>query len=101
MKQSTLPSSAKQEALDYGADTIVAAGGDGSVNETASALVSLDAPEDTAFAVVPLGTANDFATGLDIPQDPRDALLLAAADTACAIDIGTCNDEVSGDDRNI
>ncbi len=72
----------------------MAAGGDGSVNETAAALVSQGAPEKTAFAVVPLGTANDFATGLQIPQDPRDALLLAASDTASPIDVGTVNDEV-------
>ena len=85
----------EQEALEYEADTIVAAGGDGSVNETAAALVALDAPAKTAFAVVPLGTANDFATGLDIPQDPRDALLLATTDTACPIDIGICNNEVA------
>ena len=71
----------------------MAAGGDGSVNETAAALVAQNAPEKTAFAVVPLGTANDFATGLGIPQDPRDALLLAATDTASPIDIGTVNDE--------
>lgn len=43
-------------------------GGDGSVNQLASALVSLDAPSSTAMAVIPLGTANDFATGLGIPE---------------------------------
>lgn len=83
-----------QEALDRNVDTIVAAGGDGSVNETAQALINLDAPEDIAIAVIPLGTANDFATGLSIPQDPRDALLLAATDTAYPIDIGLVNDKV-------
>lgn len=43
-------------------------GGDGSVNELASALVTLDAPQSTAMAVIPLGTANDFATSLGIPE---------------------------------
>jgi Diacylglycerol kinase catalytic domain len=38
------------------------------VNQLASALVSLDAPSSTAMAVIPLGTANDFATGLGIPE---------------------------------
>jgi diacylglycerol kinase family enzyme len=38
------------------------------VNQLASALVSLGAPASTAMAVVPLGTANDFATGLGIPE---------------------------------
>lgn len=83
-----------KEALAMGSDTIVAAGGDGSVNETAQALIDLDAPSDTAFAVIPLGTANDFANGLSIPLDPRDALLLAATDTARPIDVGLVNDKV-------
>lgn len=38
------------------------------MNQLASALVSLDAPSSTAMAVIPLGTANDFATGLGIPE---------------------------------
>jgi diacylglycerol kinase family enzyme len=82
------------EALASGASTIVAAGGDGSVNQVAGALVRADAPEDTAMAVIPLGTANDFATGLGIPEDAFEALQLAASDTACPIDIGVVNDEV-------
>jgi len=44
------------------------AGGDGSVNQVAGALVRADAPENTRMAVIPLGTANDFATGLGIPE---------------------------------
>ncbi len=38
------------------------------MNELASALVRADAPSDTAMGVIPLGTANDFATGLGIPE---------------------------------
>lgn len=82
------------EALSAGVDTIVAAGGDGSVNQVASALVDLDAPSDTAMAVIPLGTANDFATSLGIPEDAFEALQLAASDTASPIDIGVVNDQV-------
>ena len=41
-----------------------------------------------------MGTANDFATGLGIPEDPWEAMQLAAHDTARPIDIGTVNDEV-------
>jgi diacylglycerol kinase family enzyme len=83
-----------KEALEAGVDTIVAAGGDGSVNQLASALVSLDAPSSTAMAVIPLGTANDFATGLGIPEDAYEALKLAAGDTASPIDVGSVNDQV-------
>ena len=52
------------EALDQTKfDTIVAAGGDGTVNEVAQALVSHNAPRSTRMAILPVGTANDLATG--------------------------------------
>lgn len=44
------------------------------MNQLASALVSLDAPSSTAMAVIPLGTANDFATGLGIPEVRQQAI---------------------------
>ena len=34
--------------------------------QVASALVKLDAPKSMAMAVVPMGTANDFATSIDV-----------------------------------
>ncbi|HEV2820982.1 MAG TPA: diacylglycerol kinase family protein, partial [Solirubrobacteraceae bacterium] len=55
-------------------DRVVVAGGDGSLGPAASAAVALGVP----FAVVPTGTANDFARALDIPLDPDEALALAA-----------------------
>ena len=46
------------------------------------------------MAVVPMGTANDFATAAGIPDDPWEALQLAVHDTAYPIDVGLVNDEV-------
>lgn len=46
------------------------------------------------MAVIPMGTANDFATGAGIPQDPWEALQLAVHDTAHSVDVGLCNDQV-------
>ena len=46
------------------------------------------------LGIVPMGTANDFATGLGIPEDPWEAMQLAIHDTARPIDVGTVNDEV-------
>jgi diacylglycerol kinase family enzyme len=83
-----------EEALNNNSDVIVAAGGDGSVNELAGALIKLNAPEETCIAVIPMGTANDFATAAGIPEDPWEALQLAVADTAYPIDVGMVNDEV-------
>ncbi|KAL3163388.1 hypothetical protein ABBQ32_009773 [Trebouxia sp. C0010 RCD-2024] len=75
-------------------NTIVAAGGDGTVNEVASALVKLDAPKSLAMGVIPMGTANDFATSTALPEDPWEALQLCTMDTAQPIDVGLVNDKV-------
>ena len=65
------------------------------VSQIASALVKLEADESSCLAIVPMGTANDFATGLGISDDPWEALQLAAHSTAHAIDVGTVNGKVS------
>lgn len=55
--------------LGAGADLIIAAGGDGTLNRAAEAIWK---HESTAqLAVLPFGTANDFATGIDFA--PADA----------------------------
>lgn len=59
-------------------ERVVVAGGDGSLGPAAHAAVGLGVP----FAVVPTGTANDFARALDLPLDRDGALALAAGATA-------------------
>jgi lipid kinase YegS len=71
------------------ADVVVAAGGDGTVNDVASGV--LDSREDCVFAVLPYGTANDFAVGLGIPSEPRAALRDLADGETVAIDVGRVN----------
>ncbi len=81
------------EAVEDGVDVIVAAGGDGTVNEVVSGMMATGKPAASALAIIPLGTANDFATGCGIPiGDPLAALQLAATGEAVAIDIGQAND---------
>ncbi|KAK9868762.1 hypothetical protein WJX84_009994 [Apatococcus fuscideae] len=83
------------EALNKrGVDTIVAAGGDGMVNQVAAALLAHRAPVTTELGIIPMGTANDFATGLGIPTDPWEALQLTLSSPAQPIDVGMVNDEV-------
>jgi lipid kinase YegS len=80
-------------AAQDGIDVVVAAGGDGTVNEVVSGLVSGGKSSKTAVAVVPYGTANDFATGCGIPKgDPLTALQLAAEGRSRPIDVGKVND---------
>lgn len=75
-------------------DVIIAGGGDGTLNEVVAAAIEADAGTRCAFALLPLGTANDFAAGLDLPVDPQAALTLAASGTPRKIDIGRINDRI-------
>ena len=77
-------------ALDEGADTIIAAGGDGTAMAVAGAMVGRDA----AFGVLPLGTFNFFARGLGLPEDPAEAARVLASARAHPIHVGTVNGRV-------
>ncbi len=55
------------EAAMNNAELIVAAGGDGTVNSVANGIVRAGC--NAAMAVLPIGTANDFALSLAIPDD--------------------------------
>ena len=53
---------------------MVAAGGDGTINEVANGLLSVGRDEaPPALAILPLGTANVLASELELPMDPRQA----------------------------
>ncbi len=83
------------EAVSAGLDVVIAAGGDGTINEVAGGMLSADESPKTALAVVPYGTANDFATGIGILNgDPLKAMQLAAEGDATPIDIGKVNGRI-------
>ena len=81
------------EGRRLGVQTIVAGGGDGTINEVATALINADdGSELPALGILPLGTANDFATSAGIPEEVGKALLLAIAGNTAAVDIARVND---------
>ena len=73
-------------------DLLVAAGGDGTLNEVVRGLMALSTDARPVLGVVPLGTANDFATGCDIPRDPHEALALCMEGEGVPIDVGKANE---------
>lgn len=79
------------EAVAMQAETVVAGGGDGTVNEIAAALAMLPAATRPVLGILPLGTANDFATSADIPEEAEAALRLAILGKAVMIDIARVN----------
>lgn len=79
------------EACDRNLERLVVGGGDGSVNEATNAILNR---EETvpALGIMPLGTANDFATACGIPGEPLESLRLAVAGASCSIDAVQANE---------
>lgn len=77
------------EAIADGVDTVIAAGGDGTLSEVAATLAHRDANAEAlpSLGLVPLGTANDFATAAGIPDGPRAALQLVREVVAAPLDL--------------
>lgn len=76
------------DMVRQGATVVAAAGGDGTVNAVASALVGTH----TALGVIPMGTLNHFAKDAGLPLETTPALEVLANGRAMAIDVGQVND---------
>lgn len=70
---------------------ILIAGGDGTVDSVVNAMKSRDI--DLPIAVLPVGTANDFATFLGMPQDVSECCEQILSTEAKSIDIGKINEK--------
>jgi diacylglycerol kinase family enzyme len=58
-----------REAVNQQAEVVIAAGGDGTINEVIQELVGTE----TALGVLPIGTVNDWAREIGIPLDVKGA----------------------------
>ncbi len=79
------------ETIDRGLERAIVGGGDGSVNEAVSAVLQRE-DKLPALGILPLGTANDFATACGIPVDPLAALRLAVAGKPGPVDAVAANE---------
>jgi diacylglycerol kinase family enzyme len=84
------PADEAARAVQDGFRIIVAAGGDGTVAGAAHALAGTRA----ALAVLPLGTFNYFARGLQMPEDPEAAARAILDGSDHFIRVGTLNGRV-------
>lgn len=74
---------------DFGADTLLVAGGDGSIHHA----VQYAVPLGLTLGVLPLGTANDFARTLNLPLDLEAALKIFSTGHLTPIDLGQLQTE--------
>jgi diacylglycerol kinase (ATP) len=82
------PDHATELAAMAGDRLVIAAGGDGTVNEVVNGL-----SRDATLGILPLGTANVLARELGLPLKPEDACEKILSGTGSPMDIGVATDE--------
>lgn len=82
---------AARQAVERRFDLVVAAGGDGTLNEVVNGLA--EQVYRPKLGVIPVGTTNDFARALRIPRDILQATDIIAQGNSVAIDIGRMNNK--------
>ena len=75
-----------RELLAQGFERIIAAGGDGTINEVANGMVG--GPSEGALGILPLGTGGDFRRTLGVPQGLEAAIEALAGAVPRRIDLG-------------
>lgn len=91
LKKTAAPLDARRlaaEAIAEGCDTLIAAGGDGTINEVLNGIGDANAFDRVRLGVLPLGTVNVFAKELCIPIHPGEAWNLILRGRYTRIDIG-------------
>ncbi|HXF39554.1 MAG TPA: diacylglycerol kinase family protein, partial [Blastocatellia bacterium] len=79
-----------ERAAKGDARTVVAGGGDGTINAVASRLIDTD----KTLGVLPLGTLNHFAKDLKIPLDLQGAVKTIIANHVVPVDVGEVNGHI-------
>ncbi len=78
-----------EEAVREGFTTIVAAGGDGTINEVVNGI----AGSDVALGILPVGTMNVFAAELGLPGDLEEAWAIIRAGRTRRVDLIRANQQ--------
>jgi diacylglycerol kinase (ATP) len=78
-----------RRAAENGARIVVAAGGDGTINEVVNGIAGTSA----ALGVLPVGTMNVFASELGLPRDLEEAWEIIEAGYTRSIDLALANEQ--------
>lgn len=81
---------AAEEAVAARYELVIAAGGDGTINEVINGIA--EKAYRPKVGIIPTGTTNDFARALHIPRDVIKATKIIAEGNSIAMDIGKAND---------
>ncbi|HEM3702436.1 TPA: diacylglycerol kinase family lipid kinase [Streptococcus suis] len=93
-KKDSAKNEAKRAAL-AGFDLIIAAGGDGTINEVVNGIAPLE--NRPKMAIIPTGTTNDYARALKVPRgNPIEAAKLIGKNQTILMDIGLAKNEKNG-----
>ena len=79
-----------RQAIKEGYEIIIACGGDGTVGETAKALIG---NKKVTLGILPLGSANNVARMMNVPFDLAEAGKLLRTGKIIKSDVGRCNGE--------
>ncbi|MFY7666133.1 diacylglycerol/lipid kinase family protein [Flavobacterium sp.] len=74
--------------VGYNPDSIVACGGDGTINEVATCLVNTP----IKLGIIPVGSGNGLASNLNIPRNIDIAIAIIKHGTSTKIDVGRINE---------
>ena len=84
---------AARRSVREGYERLFVAGGDGTLNEVLNGVAGVEGGlERVTFGLIPLGTGNDFADALGLPEDVGAALDILLEGRAVAVDVGVMND---------
>jgi diacylglycerol kinase (ATP) len=81
-----------RQAAESGYETIIAAGGDGTVHEIINGLMQVPAGRRPKLGVVPLGSGNDFSHAIGVPPDLARAMERAFNGKPHSVDVGVVRD---------
>ena len=81
---------AARTAVERKYDIVIAAGGDGTINEVVNGLAEQE--YRPKLGIIPTGTTNDFARALHIPRDIDAAVDVIIQNDTIPVDIGRMND---------
>ncbi|WLR51116.1 diacylglycerol kinase [Bacillus tianshenii] len=80
---------AAKQAVEREFDVVIAAGGDGTINEVVNGLAEM--PHRPKLGIIPSGTTNDFARAIGVPRSIHKACEIIAQGHTEPIDIGRVN----------